>query len=70
MRELSKHWQIYLIGIGAVAAWSGFTFYGMGRSYREPRSLDTTIGLAFTIGGLIVLAIGIAAYMRRPDSER
>lgn len=70
MSELSKHWQIYLIGIGAVAAWTGFTFYGLGLSYREDRSLEINLGLGLFIGGLIVLAIGIAAYMRRPDSER
>ena len=70
MSEISKHWRIYLVGIGAVACWSGITFYGMGLSYREPRSLDTNLGLAFAIGGLIVLIIGILAYMRRPESER
>lgn len=70
MSEISKHWQIYLIGIGAVAAWTGITFYGLGMSYREDRAFDVNLGLGLTIGGLIVLAIGIATYMRRPDSER
>ncbi len=70
MSELSKHWRIYLIGIGAVATWSGVTFYGMGISYREPRALDANLGLAVTIAGLIVLLLGIFFYMRRPESER
>ncbi|HEV2527051.1 MAG TPA: hypothetical protein VGT61_01155 [Thermomicrobiales bacterium] len=70
MNEIARHWHVYLIGIGAIAAWCGLTFYGMGLSYREPRSFDVNVGLGLMIGGLIVLAIGIFFYMRRPESER
>ena len=70
MSELQKHWHIYLIGIGSVAAWCGLTFYGMGLSYREPRSLDVNAGLILMVAGLIILAVGIVAYKRRPDSQR
>ena len=70
MSEIQKHWHIYLIGIGSVMAWSGITFYGMGLSYRESRALDVNAGLVLTVLGLVLLAVGIAAYMRRPDSQR
>lgn len=70
MSELSKHWQIYLIGVGAVAAWSGFTFYGLGMTYRESRDLDVYGGLIAMVIGLILLAVGIWGYMRRPEDQR
>lgn len=70
MSELQRHWRVYLVAIGAIAAWVGLTIWGMARSYDEHRELDLNAGMALMIGGVIVLVIGVLAYMRRPEDHR
>jgi hypothetical protein len=70
MGNILRYWRIYLVAIGAIAAWVGFTVYGLGNSYREPRDSDVNIGIGLMVGGLVVLVIGIIAYMTRPEDQR
>jgi ABC-type uncharacterized transport system permease subunit len=65
-----QYWRIYLIAIGAIAAWAGVTIYGLGNSYREPRDFDVNVGIGLIVGGLAVLVVGVIAYMTRPEDQR
>ena len=65
MAELSR----ILISIGAVAAWTGVILFGMGTAELIPGADLMNKGLIGTIGGLIVLVVGMVLYRatREPD---
>lgn len=58
MQELSR----IITAIGAVAASTGLTIYGMGASYFEPGDFELTLGLWLMILGTIATVVGIVMY--------
>jgi hypothetical protein len=62
-RELPR----VLTALGAVIAAVGFTVFGMGMSYREPRDSDVTIGIALMVVGLAGFVVGLAMMRMSAD---
>lgn len=64
--ELSR----ILIGLGAVAAWTGFMVFGMGTAELIPTPFLLNTGLLVMVVGLVVLVLGALAYRRATEDDR
>jgi hypothetical protein len=57
----------WLVALGSVTAWVGFTVLGMGMSFVESVDWMITLGLVLTVGGVVALVAG--AYVYRTSAE-
>ena len=58
---LGHEWPRILTALGAVIAPVGLVFFGIGTAFREPRDLETNVGIALMVIGAVVFVIGLGA---------